>query len=120
MDIIKSNRKQSLEGPSSCSYELLDVRFPTMSDSIDSSHHTVLFIGFEETLVYVDENDWQVPLNVSILINDIIDFPYFEFFDPYERGITFSLFANTVNDSAGMSDAPQFSQPYFIIILFHV
>lgn len=80
----------------------------------------MLFIGFEEALVSVDENDGQVPLNVSIVINDIIDFPYFEFFDPYELVITFSLFANTVNDSAGMSDAPQFSQPYFIIILFHV
>jgi len=66
-------------------------------------------IGFMETLIEVNESIGEATLIVSLAINSSIQFE-----------IMFSLFANTVNDSAGMSDAPQFSQPYFIIIFFHV
>ena len=54
-------------------------------------------IGFVETLVEVDESDGQATLNVSI------SFPEPDPLLPF--GITFRLFANTKDGSAGMGDA---------------
>jgi len=91
---------------------VLHVQLPTRADS---SHHTVLDIGFDETLVEVDESDGQASLNVRIVLSDQPS----EFFDqPSELEITFSLFASTVDGSAGMRYASQFSQAFFIIIYF--
>lgn len=71
---------------------MLHVQLPTRADS---SHHTVFDIGFDEALVEVDESDGQALLKVRIV-------RFGQYYQPSELEITFSLFASTVDGSAGM------------------
>jgi len=66
-----------------------------------SSHIIAVTIGFEETLVEVEESDQQATLNVRISF-------------PTQLEIMFSLFANTMDGSASMDNALQLSEPFFI------
>ena len=61
-------------------------------------------VGFVGTLVEVDESDGRATLNVSI--SHPAPDPLLQF------EIEFTLLASTVDGSAGMSDAPHFSQPF--------
>ena len=61
-------------------------------------------VGFVETLVEVDERDGRATLNVSI--SDPLPNPLLRF------EIEFTLLANTVDGSAGTSDAHQFSHHF--------
>jgi len=76
-------------------------------------HFAVVVVGFVESLVEVDECDRRATLNVSI------SFPAPHPAFRLGIGIMFTLLANTVDGSAGMGDAHQFSQPFSIFYTFH-
>jgi len=59
-----------------------------------------------ETLIEVNESIGEAILNVSLILNSSIQFE-----------IMFSLFANTVNDSAGMGNTTQYSNLISVIIV---
>ena len=71
-------------------------------------------VGFVETLVEVDECDGRATLNVSISL------PEPDPLLPFGIGIVFTLLVNTVDGSAGMGDAHQFSQQFSIIYTFPI
>jgi len=59
-----------------------------------------------ETLIEVNESIGEAILNVSLILNSSIQFE-----------IMFSLFANPVNDSAGMGNTTQYSNLISVIIV---
>jgi len=69
-------------------------------------------VGFVEPLVQVDESDGQATLNVSISFPEPDPLLQFE--------IVFTLLANTVDGSAGTSDARQCLNHFPYFKLFHV
>jgi len=68
-------------------------------------------IGFMETLVKVNESIGEATLNVNLILNSSIHFE-----------IMFSLFASTMDDSAGIGNATHssYSYLYSVIIVLYI